>query len=287
MPLRCRLLASAVLTVFVWLAGASWSFAALPLDVFPGESTFRPFLADPREAQYLLRYVIGNGRARGEAAFGETFGLVRLEGTRPLQLGLQASVYTRFNRDVDSAGFLDINSADYTIALPLDLRYDRLDVRVSVGHLSSHFGESEVQRRILFDGANFFDRTFLYRRDFVRGLVSSDLTETLRVYGGGSYAIHITPQQPRPVGQVGLEARLPARGWGPLRRQWYLAVDLQSWAEADWTMNTNVQVGVRLGRGHSSRRVRVALEAYQGKSLQRIIGRQRERYASLGLFFEF
>jgi hypothetical protein len=31
----------------------------------------------------------------------------------------------------------------------------------------------------------------------------------------------------------------------------------------------------------------VALEAYQGKSLQRIIGRQRERYASLGLFFEF
>lgn len=277
---------SAALAVVVWAAQTPPALPA-PVDFLPGESAFRPLLADPREAQYLMRYMLGTGRARGEAAFGDTFGLVRVGDVRSVQFGIQASVYTRFNRDVNSVGFLDVNSADYTIFLPLDIHRGPVDLRAGFGHLSSHLGESEVQRRIFFGGANFFDRAFLYRRDFIRSLVSFDATDAVRLYAGGSYGIHVTPNGPRGAGQVGAELRLPPQPFGRLQRQWYLAADLQSWAEADWALNANLQAGLRLRRPDSSRRLRVALDVYRGRSLQRILGQDHEHYESVGLYFEF
>jgi hypothetical protein len=281
-----RVLCFAALAVVAWAAQTPPALAQ-PVDVLPGESAFRPLLADPREAQYLMRYLLGNGRARGEAAFGDTFGLVRVGDVRSVQFGIQASVYTRFNRDVNSAGFLDVNSADYTIFLPIDVHQGPVDLRVGFGHLSSHLGESEVQRRIFFGGANFFDRSFLYRRDFIRSVVSFDATEAVRLYAGGSYGVHVTPHRPRGAGQVGAELLSTPQPLGRLHRQWYLAADLQSWAEADWALNANLEVGLRLSRPDSSRRLRVALDVYRGRSLQRILGRDHEHYESVGLYFEF
>ncbi|MBI3607942.1 MAG: DUF1207 domain-containing protein [Nitrospirae bacterium] len=265
-PGLARAFCSAVFGVVVWLAQAPPALP-VPVDILPGESAFRPLLADPREAQYLMRYLLGASRARGEAAFGDTFGLVRVGDIQSVQFGIQASVYTRFNRDVNSVGFLDVNSADYTIFLPVDVHQGPVDVRVGLGHLSSHLGETEVQRRIVFGGANFFDRAFLYRRDFIRSVVSFETTEAVRLYAGGSYGVHVTPLRPRGAGQVGAELLSTPRLLGRLQRQWYLAVDFQSWAEADWALNANLQVGLRLSRHDSLRRLRVALDVYHGRSL--------------------
>lgn len=234
----------------------------------------------------MLRYLVGEGRARGEAAFGDTFGLIRVDAAVPVQLGVQASVYTRFNRDVDSVGFLDINSADYAIVFPVDVRAGDLDLRMGVGHLSSHLGETEVQRRIVFDGANYFDRSFLYRRDFMRLVASFDVTESLRGYAGGSYAIHVVPNRGRAAAQVGAELVGRPRSWGSVIRRWYAAVDVQSWAEADWTVSADLQAGLWINGAGSARGLRVAIDVYRGRSPQRILGLQRERYGGIALYFE-
>ena len=281
-----RVLCSAALAAVLGAAQAPPALSA-QVAFLPGESAFRPLLADPREAQYLMRYMHGSGRARGEVAFGDTFGLVRAGNIRSVQFGLQASVYTRFNRDVNSVGFLDVNTADYAIFFPFDLHQKPVGLRVGFGHLSSHFGESEAQRRIAFGGALLFDRAFLYRRDFIRSLVSFDATDAVRVYVGGSYGVHLTPKRPRGSGQVGAELLSTPQPLGRLHRQWYVAVDLQSWAEANWALNANLQAGVRMSRPGSSRRLRVALDVYHGRSLQRILAQDHERYESVGLYFEF
>lgn len=257
------------------------------VEIFPSTALFRPLLADPREAQSSLRYLVGSGSARGQAAFGDTFGLVRVGRALPVQFGLQGSVYTRFNRDPDSTGFLDINTADYTLFLPLDVKFDGWVLRTGVGHLSSHFGEREVQRQILAGDALFYDKRFLYRRDYVRVIASWDATESLRLYGGGSVAIHVRPNAPRTTLQTGAEWRWALRPLGSIMQQWYLGGDLQSWAESDWAVNANAEGGLRLARGDGTRAVRIAVSGYAGRSLQRIVASERERYVSFGLVFEF
>ncbi|MFZ5877607.1 MAG: DUF1207 domain-containing protein [Nitrospirota bacterium] len=283
---RCLAAATAV---FVWLVGSPWIDRARAMDVelLPGPSPFRPLLADPREAYHSLRYVVGSGRAGGEASFGDTFGLARVSNDRGIQVGLQASVFTRFNRDTDSAGFLDINSADYTIFIPVDFQFGRVAVRTGFGHTSSHLGEIEVQRRILNGEAMFYDRSFLYRRDYARVVTAWDVTDRARVYGGGSVAVHLTPEGGRTALQAGAEWTGRPRPWGMLARQWFAGVDLQTWAESDWAVNANVEGGLRLSRPDAARGIRLAVSGYAGRSLQRVLASEREQYVSVGLVFEF
>jgi hypothetical protein len=283
---RCLAVATVAL---VWLGGSLWTGHAWAADVeyLPGTSPFRPLLADPREAHHSLRYVVGSGRARGEASFGDTFGLVRFSNDLRVQVGLQASVFTRFNRDVDSAGFLDINSADYTIFIPVDLEFGRVVVRTGFGHISSHLGEIEAQRRILNGEAVFYDRSFLYRRDYARVVMAWDVTDRIRVYGGASVAVHLTPEGGRTAAQAGAEWTGPPRPLGSLARQWYAAVDLQAWAESDWAVNANIEGGLRLSRPDAERGLRLAISGYSGRSLQRVLASEREHYVSVGLVFEF
>jgi hypothetical protein len=213
--------------------------------------------------------------------------LARFSNDLPVQVGLQASVFTRFNRDVDSAGFLDINSADYTIFIPVDLQFGRVVVRTGFGHTSSHLGEIEAQRRILNGEAVFYDRSFLYRRDYVRVVTAWDVTDRIRIYGGASVAVHLTPDGGRTAAQAGVEWTGPPRALGALARQWFAGVDLQAWAESDWAVNANAEGGLRLSRPDAERAIRLAVSAYAGRSLQRVLASEREQYVSVGLVFEF
>lgn len=273
-------------TLLALVVAAGREARASSVELFPADSLFRPLVADPREAHHSVRYLITSARARGEGSFGDTFGLVRTNTPRAAQFGIQGAVVTRFNRDTDSVGFLDINSADYTLFLPLDVRFDGWVLRTGVGHLSSHLGESEVQRRIQ-DGAAFFDRAFLYRRDYVRFLAAWDVSDQLRLYGGASMAVHVRPNGPREAIQTGAEWRGAPRPLGSIVRQWYLGVDFQSWAESDWAANANLEGGLRLARTEGTRGVRMALSGYTGRSLQRVLAAERERYVSVGFVFEF
>ncbi|MFZ5863623.1 MAG: DUF1207 domain-containing protein [Nitrospirota bacterium] len=281
-----RCVAAAVLA---WLAVSPFPdhARAAVVEWLPAASLFRPLAADPREAHHSLRYVAGSGTARGEASFGDTFGVARIASDWTAQVGLQASVFTRFNRDMDSAGFLDINSADYTLFIPVDVRFDRVVVRSGIGHLSSHLGEIEAQRRIHDGEALFFDRSFLYRRDYARVVAAWDVTDRLRIYGGASVAVHLTPEGGRTAAQTGVEWFGPPRVSGRVVRQWFAAADLQTWAESDWAANANVEGGLRLSRADGERGIRLAVSGYAGRSLQRVLAQDRERYLSAGLVFEF
>jgi hypothetical protein len=274
----------AALAVATGWSDAAW---AVGTEIFPNTQLFRPLLADPREAQSSLRYLVNSGSSRGQAAFGDTFGLVRINSAYPVQFGVQGSVFTRFNRDPDSAGFLDINTADYTLVLPLDVKFDKWVLRTGVGHLSSHFGESEVQRQIQAGEALPFDESFLYRRDYLRVIAAWDVSERLRLYGGGSVAVHVRPDGPRTALQAGAERRWALHPLGSIMRQWYLAADLQLWAESDWATNANFEGGIRLARRDGTRAVRISLSGYVGHSLQRILASEREQYVSVGVIFEF
>lgn len=274
----------------VAVAIGGWGTAGwgAPVEMFPSHIIFRPLLADPREAHHSVRYLVGPSDARGEASFGDTFGVVRIDGPMLVQFGIQGSVFTRFNPDTDSVGFLDINSADYALFLPIDVQFNGWALRTGLGHLSSHLGESEVQRRILESGGTIlpFDRSFLYRRDYVRVIAAWDISDQVRVYGGASFGLHVTPERPRTATQAGVEWRGAQRPLGTMVRQWFLATDLQAWAESDWAANANVEGGLRLARTDGARGVRIAVSGYTGRSLQRVLADERERYLGFGLVFE-
>jgi hypothetical protein len=74
---------------------------------------------------------------------------------------------------------------------------------------------------------------------------------------------------------------------GSIRRQWFVGVDLQTWAESDWAANGNLEGGLRLSRPDGERAIRVVVSGYAGRALQRILAFQREHYLSAGLVFEF
>jgi len=55
---------------------------------------------------------------------------------------------------------------------------------------------------------------------------------------------------------------------------------------ADWAVSADLQAGLWINAAGSARGLRVAIDVYRGRSPQRILGLQRERYGGIALYFE-
>lgn len=236
---------------------------------FPQDSIHCPLLADPKEPRSFISLQRGTFRSlddpSGEGAtlvsvgIGDTFGLVRWNGSQPgdgVQLDVFGAVFAQFDYEAPSK---DLINADYTIGFPLTIRKRGFSTRLRLYHQSSHLGdefllrESEIQRENL---------SF----ESIEVLISQEL-HALRVYAG---AERLFRREPDTVGSsvfhAGAEVRSGHRG--PV--QLIAALDMKSPELHDWSPALSGRAGIEFLRtgasGHPARIVALMFEWYDGPS---------------------
>jgi len=261
-----------------------YSFLGITPDTtpFPVGDLFLPLLADPKQPQFFASYRLYDtptDRAHLAAVgFGETFGLYRREGERPgdgLQVSLAGALFAQFNLDAPSN---DLVNADYTIGLPVTYRHRPWSMRLRVYHQSSHLGDEYLLRahpqrvNLSFESAEF---------------IGSYEWRNWRAYLGGEYLFHHEPADLKPGGYHG---GLEYRGKAPLLFGGRLVggVDLKSWQEHAYSVDTSLKVGLEFGAAQPGRRrLRVMAEGYRGYAPHGQFYDDKIRYFGVGVYLGF
>ena len=229
-------------------------------EPFPTGNLFRPLIADPKQAQFFVgfkRFKSSDVRyTMASVGFGETFGLYRFFGSREgngLQLSVEGALFAQFNMDTDS---YDLINADYVIGIPATYRNGDNSLRFRIYHQSSHLGDE------LLLSADHPERVNLSYEAI--DLIYSREWREWRAYGGGEYLIHKEPADLDPLsGHWGIEYR----GREPLvwNGRPIAGVDMKSFDEHDWHIDTSVKAGLEFGHPNpGQRRVRLLAEWYKG-----------------------
>jgi hypothetical protein len=253
------------------------------LQIFPREDLFDPLLADPRWPHFsaAVQSYLGDDELDWAApvSFGETIPLLGgpafAEGR--FELALHAGVFSLFDLGSDS---FDLLNSDFLVGVAGTWRRGDLAVMGRLLHQSSHLGDELLLRRPIERVNLSYEALDL--------LVSYDLGEAFRVYGGGAYLVHRDPSDLEPWSwQLGAEAESPRTFLGGALRP-IAAVDLQSRQETDWDLDLSVRAGFQLESPRwKSQRVQLLLEYYDGHSPNGQFFEREIRYLGLGAHLYF
>jgi hypothetical protein len=252
-------------------------------EAFPTGDLFRPLIADPKQPQFFVS--INRFRSSGvrytmaSVGFGETFGMYRFFGSREgngLQLSVDGALFAQFNLDAPS---YDLINADYTLGIPVTYRYGDNSLRLRIYHQSSHLGDEFLQSVNPPERVNLSYEALelIYSREW-RGW---------RVYGGGEYLIHKEPADLKPMSaHWGIEYL----GSKPLVWKGRLVggVDMKSFEEHNWAIDTSVKVGLEFGHPNpGQRRLRLMTEWYKGFNPHGQFYNNKVDYYGLGVSLGF
>jgi hypothetical protein len=252
-------------------------------ETFPTGNLFRPLLADPKQAQFFAsidRFKSSGKRyTMASVGFGETFGMYRFFGSREgdgLQLSVEGALFAQFNLNTTS---YDLINADYTIGIPVTYRYGDNSLRFRIYHQSSHLGDEFLQSLNPPERVNLSYEAIdlIYSREW-RGW---------RVYGGGEYLVHKEPADLKPMSaHWGIEFR----GSKPLvwNGRPIAGVDMKSFEEHNWAINTSVKAGLEFGHPNpGQRRLRLMAEWYKGFDPRGQFYNNKVEYYGMGISLGF
>lgn len=252
------------------------------LEILPERELFAPLLADPRWPHFAAaaHFYLNDDELAQVAAvsFGEAVPLLGFDapGGRG-ELSLHAAVFSIF--DLDSESF-DLVNSDFLVGLAAGYRRGRFSALLRLIHQSSHLGDEFLLRSRV-------DRVNL-SYEALRLLLSWDLGEALRVYGGGGTLLRRDPGDlERGFLQAGLEWRSPDAYLGDVLRP-LAAVDVQSAQESGWTPDVSLRAGVQLESPRLfSQRLQLLLEYYSGRSPNGQFFERDIDYLGLGAHLHF
>lgn len=143
---------------------------------------------------------------------------------------------------------------------------------LSYNHISSHLGDEYVDRFDTF--------TESYSIDNLRAIWFQSLAENAEVYGGGSYAINVTPRGYRRLGvQFGFQVR--ELTVNPVAAG-FLGFDVTLDQNADWDPRMSMRSGLTF-LPESENSFSVVLEALTGPSPQGAFLKSHETFVSIGV----
>lgn len=256
-------------------------------QLFPGKTLFRPYLANPRTPRFGISFfsVSGeeiplSGTSRVEIDLGGTFEIVRFWRHWQVDLGLGFVGWFDRDRSLDNIGW------DGIYSLSLSRRLDaRSALRFQFLHDSSHRGDEFVIRARDKARRPKIGERIDYTREELNIGYRRDLTGRLGWYAEGGWGILLNNDDLQEHGrlQTGLEFRdtLPDwfRGLG-----WYAALDLESFQENDWNLDTTLESGFTLTRGEGT--WRLGFEYHSGRVPIGEFFLAEEDYISFGLWME-
>lgn len=174
---------------------------------FPERSSFAPLLAAPREVGFRGSLILADrpdlsadfeGRnLEAEVTLGHRLAVLRLQpadaGRPEMTLGFEVGAFSRFHLETPER---DLIAVDYRVGLPLSARITAWEARLTPVHVSSHVGDDFVAR---FDapGGQF-------TRDGV-DLVLARRIRGVRIYGNGTWNVHVNPGVPDAEAAFGVE----------------------------------------------------------------------------------
>jgi len=153
---------------------------------------------------------------------------------------------------------------------------NELAFNIGSKHISSHVGD-ELQERTGRTRINYT------REEFLAGLAWS-YKENTQVYFELAHAYDIrnkTLQEPWRV-QTGLQHQTPATLWNN-RFGWFTALDISAFEESDWERNITLQTGIYTGR--DTHIWRIGMELYDGRAQIGEFFQDKERYISIGIWY--
>ncbi|WP_173047619.1 DUF1207 domain-containing protein [Nitrospira sp. KM1] len=254
-------------------------------EFLPRGTLFEPLHADPRWPHFSAAYRRGTAGPDPKSSFAGNFGdslslyrhAAAFEGQ--WELGLQAGVFSIF--DVGSpSGSQDLFNADYLIAITTAYRTGPLSGLFRLLHLSSHLGDEYI-----LNSTPPVTRLGLALEGF-DARMSYDVSDWLRVYGGGGYFFSVSPSDiKRGTGQFGAELTAPKTYFGDTIRPVAYA-DFQSNQRTDWTIGRSLMMGVQFEHFEVlSRNLQLLLEYYAGPSPNGDFLFQKTEWFGIGLHF--
>jgi len=257
----------------------------LPLraaGLFPAKSIYPIYLADPLRPTFnaqIQRYghvgIADTGNDRFDLKLGAHLPLYQFEMH---QQPWQWQIVGGFHGQFDNSQSQDNIGWDGLYGLSLVTRQSPgLAWRFGMKHISAHVGDELMQR----SGR----RRIGYTRQELRVGLAWSMQPDTTIYAETGYAYDLRNeilQQPWRV-QLGAQYQRAFE----LRQHalhWYTAVDLSSYQENHWQLNTTLQLGISTASGNHH--WRLGLELYQGRSQLGEFFQDRESYAALGLWFD-
>jgi hypothetical protein len=259
---------------------------------FPSDDVFRPLFADPKQPQFFATYQAARVRDAntsaniGSVGFGENFGLyARRRGCDGWQVGILAGVFSQFNLDAPSS---DLINTDFVFGIPVSWRSGLFSVRARLYHQSSHLGDELLLGN---PGLNRVNLSF----EEAEALLSLDAPGGWgRIYAGGGYLLHRTPDLERAKAQWGVELRGPTmrplflgETVGALRVTPVLGADFKAFEELAWNVNTNAVAGIEWSRATGTRRFRLLFNYYRGFNPYGQFFNQKIETFGIGLYLAF
>jgi hypothetical protein len=254
------------------------------LAVLPGRKLFDPLIADPRTPHFGASFVHFNNAAELESgaavSFGETVPLLEtdapLAGGR-LQIGILASVFSLFDTGSQSEDLID---SDYLVGVPVSWRKGRWSAQARYLHQSSHLGDELLLRPSHPQRVNLsFEQADL--------TASYDLSDALRLYGGGGAILRSEPHRKPLLMQLGGKY---GAGW----RFFYdylrpvAGLDLQARESQQWQSDLSLRAGVEIASPFAiGRKLQFMLEYYNGKSPWGQFLQNNIEYYGVGTHFYF
>lgn len=272
----------------IWLTFLSFSallVAHAPVaeaELLPRHNLYPHYIADPLRPTFnaQLQYyshtgIADTGDSRFDLKLGADLPLYQSSfHGHPWQWVLFGGFHGQFDntQSQDNIGWDGI----YGLSL-VTQQTPQLAWRFGIKHISAHIGDELIQR-------TGRQRIAYTRQEWRLGVAWSPLTSSL-FYAETGYAYDLRNsllQKPWRV-QLGAQYRHPAHFWQQ-RFQWYSALDLSSYQENHWQVNTNLQIGITThGNVHQWR---LGLEFYNGRSQLGEFFQDRERYIGAGLWFD-
>ena len=256
----------------------------------PSLRPFEALIAAPRETQFRGSFVLADrpdaldyaGRnIEAEVVIGHSVALLRMDdGTttdRAVTLGFELGLFSRFFMETSQK---DLINVDFRVGLPISIRHDEWQVRITLRHISSHVGDDYLVRfpeRLVLNGNELLQRT----RDGVEGLVARTFGSGGRVYAGGDFNFHINEELSRAVLRIGVEweARAPGVGDGI----WPLFAANFEYPTLTGRSGTTLVTG--MGLRINERLLRLEARAHFGSSPMGQLGEAEETFFGLGISF--
>jgi hypothetical protein len=249
----------------------------------PDNDLYRTYLADPRQSksgskvQFPLKPSYDHGTKIENVLGGHRPIVGWTDPGHPdveMQLQVEAAVFSRF--DIDEGW--DMDAADYRFGFPFLYRTGDVILKVHPYHITSHMGDEYLSR---VEGS---DRKSYHLDELAIG-VSFPAAASWRVYFELGYGFYTGPETDAGRAQVGAEYIFE-----PISQRIapFVAVDLQTRNEIDWSWNATAMMGLMLipknGMGHG---LRATMEYYRGNDVQTQFKGDREHFLAIGFAADF
>lgn len=254
-------------------------------DWLPPSDFYPVYIADPTRPQNALTLqwltdteVPDTGGGRFGLRLGGLLGIYRRHPVGEAERGWQISFEGGFAGQFDMVYNLDNTGWDGFFGLYFDwMASPALGFRVGTQHDSSHVGDEYARRT----GRERLDYT---REEIVFG-VSWRVTPRWRTYGELGYGAGLAGGEPWSV-QAGLEyvgAQKHLRGSASR----YVAIDVRTYQETDWSTRVTAQAGYRIPVGDRSSVHRIAVELGTGRTVMGQFPWYEETWVGIGWYYDF